>query len=499
MFDISILTRTFNQPETNVNTTTTSQSANSSSTAPKVVSIATANLPTGIPSSSAPASATAAPSATAPMAPSALPAVATPASAPPAESVFGARPLSAATTTSASATASTLATAPQLTSAPGTVKLLERTIANVDPLRPKTSNSNLNDETSASPQVTPPQMQQVAQTVHNTTKKFWTHTEFNWAFKNPLNSILTIENGCLKLTRGNDYVNNQWGPEYFTSCINGLGLVKTSLKNVGQSLGVGKCVDATKHLSNAAIVAGKLAINIELGNLIKGILGVLISGLKLGEHAISFMVGPMLILASFCKGQAEGIKACKEWVANFLFMFKDILSAISSLGHMVPSWLPALIMFLFPPVGFALSVLKIATKFTGIFDVAAYIGTGLILFSTVKIAEATEPQGKKTNDLKNELNKLKTAMNPLKSMEGALFGMYLLNVILEGVLTLLDTFVPGLGSIAKMGYYGALGLAGVAFSGANLYHYYKERNKEEETVKSQSPEVLSKNELTETI
>jgi hypothetical protein len=336
-------------------------------------------------------------------------------------------------------------------------------------------------------------------------RPIWTCRDFDWAYRNPFDTVFK---------RGNDYVTEQWSEDYIIACKNDVGLFKQSIMNIGRSFGDIKWKDETGwnraknvgnafgyaflHFLNALIVAGKLAINIELANFLKGVFGAVVSGVKTGIHFVLTLV--YLFGAGFT-GIGSALGLCRselskelawESLCNFGFMFKDIASIVTCLGHAIPSWLPIVLTFILPPAGLILGAVKIASKFTGIFDVAAYGGTAALLYAKVVAARADKGNPESEKDLAS-WEKLKKEIHPCKSLEGAALALYALNVLLEGVATAVDVFAPGAGTAAKYAVYGTLGVTAIGLGVANYKHYKEEQALQEATQTEEVPSYIPAN------
>ena len=183
----------------------------------------------------------------------------------------------------------------------------------------------------------------------------------------------------------------------------------------------------------------------------------------------------MVVLTSpalFCSDKYKEffVHNCKEIIASFGFMLKDLVSVITCVGHAIPAWLPLLIMAISPPVGVTLFIIKNAAKFTGIFDLLAYGGTALLLFSKAKFAQLdlkNNPEAQKAIDA---WDKLKKELNPFKTFEGATIAAYAVHVIVTAGSTAADFFAPGSSHLIKYGAYAIQGVAVVALAGAVYYN-----------------------------
>lgn len=277
-------------------------------------------------------------------------------------------------------------------------------------------------------------------------KLIWTHKEFNWAVRCP-----TV------LNKGNDYVTEMWSEDYFIGCKKGVGLVKEAARSAFASLKKGNICHGLGHTGNMLIVAAKLAVNIELGNLIKGLLGILLSMGKMVQHSCAAAFNLVLCLLFLLSGQGtEAKKHGLHTLDNFGFIFKDIATMITCIGHAIPSWAPAVVMAVFPPAGVALAVVKIATRFTGAFDVMGYGGTACLLGARAYFAK--RQIGKLSGLAKDEAERvvaswesLKKELNPLKSFEGATLAIYGVNILTSAAAAVVDAFVPGAGHAVLFG------------------------------------------------
>lgn len=297
-------------------------------------------------------------------------------------------------------------------------------------------------------------------------RPIWTHQDFDWAFRNPFATVFK---------RGNDYVTEQWSEDYFIACKKDVGLFKEAVFNIGRSF-----ADITKkdvsaphaigcaflHLLNALAIAAKLAINIEIANFLKGTFGAVLSSVKAVVHIVLAIVYLILAVGALFAGRFDLVKDfVDEFKANLGFFVKDLASVISCLGHAIPSWLPLVIMILCPPAGLALILLKLASQFTGIFDVAAYSGTAALLYQKV-IAARSKPDDEESRRSEEAWKRLKRELHPCKSVEGALLTGYALHVLLEGVATVVDAVAPGAGTLTKYAVYGTVGVAEIGLLAA---------------------------------
>lgn len=299
----------------------------------------------------------------------------------------------------------------------------------------------------------------------------WTCQNFKWAYRNPFSTILQ---------RGNDYVTEQWSEDFFTGTKQDVGLALEAIANVGRCLKKCHFADAGKHFLNAAAIAVLLGIHIEIANFFKGVIGMVISSGKIVQHSIVSVVCLLASIVSLCLCKPElAKKFFLEALSNFGFIFKDIVSIVSCLGHSIPSWLPLAVMFICPPAGIALAILKIASNFTGIFDVMAYGGTAILLYTKAKFAQWDLSKDGGNEEAKKavaEWSKLKKELNPLKSLEGAMLALYGLNVLLEGATTVIDVLAPGAGTLAKYATYGALGITAAGLGSAVYLNKHKKEH-----------------------
>jgi len=258
--------------------------------------------------------------------------------------------------------------------------------------------------------------------------------------------------------------------EFFTATKCDVGLALEAIANVARCLKKCHFADAGKHLANAVTVAALLGIHIEIANFFKGAIGVAISAWKIVQHTIVGVACFIGIFGSLFLCRPDLAKKCFfAMLENFGLIFKDIVSIVSCFGHAIPSWLPMAVMFICPPAGIALTLIKMASEFTGIFDVMAYGGTAVLLCTKAKFAQWDLSKNETNTEARKavaEWEKLKRELNPVKSMEGAMLALYGLNVLLEGVTTVIDTFAPGAGTIAKYATYGALATTGIGLGSA---------------------------------
>ena len=303
--------------------------------------------------------------------------------------------------------------------------------------------------------------------------EIWTHKSFDWAIRSPK-----------LIEKGNSFVTEQWSEDYFIACKQGMSIVKESLSSALTCLKKGSIGDALKHLANALITLSKLAVNVQLGNFIKGLAGVAISAIKIPQHALGTAFYLLLMIGALISGKADKAKEYfSESISQAGFILKDVVSIITCTGHAIPSWVPAVAAVVCPPAGLALVLLKIASKFTGIFDVMAYGGTATLLGAKAFFAKRTlktEPHNAEALKTTQAWSDLKKALNPLKSIEGATLATYGAHILATGAETVLDAFVPGASHVAAFGKmalqsvisYGAQGAVGAGL----LTAVYRNRN-----------------------
>ncbi|MDN3504960.1 MAG: hypothetical protein P0S95_05245 [Rhabdochlamydiaceae bacterium] len=230
----------------------------------------------------------------------------------------------------------------------------------------------------------------------------------------------------------------------------------------------GHPIDAGAHLLNALAVAVQGAINVEVANVLKGIIGILVSAVKLPLHTLH-AIGCFFValLATFIG--TSGNKHAKEFAGEYFekslnslgLMGKDVMNIVSCLGHAIPSWLAPLIFVACPPAGVALAVIKVLTKFAGASDLVGYGGTAILLYTKAKLADKSKSERPKAQAAWAHLKK---ELNPTQSSEGALLAFYAAHVFCEGVSTVLDVFIPGAGTAVKYGSYGVQALVGISLA-----------------------------------
>jgi hypothetical protein len=329
-------------------------------------------------------------------------------------------------------------------------------------------------------------VREIAKTIFDSRgQEIWTCRKFQWG----TGKMFTREfaKDLTPFTTSNDLVTTMWSEDYFISTKKDIGLFKNAIKNVGLCFWHLKIADAFKHIANALIIAAGLVVNIELANFFKGLLGIVSSTLKLGFRPVLFVIYLLAAIAKACSGDKERAKELFfKALSNVGLIFKDLITLVTSLGHAIPSWLPIVLTFIFPPAGIALAIVKIASQFTGIFDVLAYGGTALLLYTKAKFAKweienyqqskADGVFGKKrisdaayqeALEAQQAWERLKTELHPLKSVEGATLATYGINILAQGAATAVDVFAPGAGTLAKYIAYGVTGAAGIGLIAAN--------------------------------
>ena len=290
-------------------------------------------------------------------------------------------------------------------------------------------------------------------------QQIWTCDQFEWAIGDLSKAIGSFDD--------NDYVSEMWSTKFFVACKKDMSLAKESLKNFGRCMMKGHPYDASQHLLNALAVALQGAINIEVANLLKGVVGVLVSTVKFTYHTVVAVGSLLLSILTIISAPIKGRKMAEEYFETFLNNFglvgKDLTTALTCLGHAIPAWLPGILLTVCPPAGAALAIVKVLSKFTGISDLVGYGGTGLLLLTKAHKADATTEEGKKTIDAWNEF---KEELDPRKTSEGAMLSFYAVHITCEAITTGVDAVLPGVGTAAKYGAYGiqALAAGGLAFN-----------------------------------
>lgn len=269
-------------------------------------------------------------------------------------------------------------------------------------------------------------------TVEQNNASLWTLRDFDWGIKGSdgesvkgaLGAFSAMKaSGDLALSAlsaknllaANTTIKDLWSVDYFVASKRDVGMWKDSMCNAGSAIKDGRIGDAAKHLVNALGIAGQLFVHVEVMNFVKGLLGTLVSTLKIPAHAIAgvtmlillpILGGSYLATGSLGKddnpvaklvlylsetfglpienedGSAIDMKAYGAQVAKmFSYIGKDVVSAIACFGHMIPSWVPPVLMALNPPAGALLLTIKFLTKFAGVTDLSGY-GFSSLLLST---------------------------------------------------------------------------------------------------------------------
>jgi len=290
-------------------------------------------------------------------------------------------------------------------------------------------------------------------------REIWTSDNYDWAWCDPFASAFT---------QGNDFVTEQWSVEFAVASKKNAGLTGASFRNFASSMYYGQGSDASKHLANGLMLLGMGFVNIEIANFIKGVIGTLISTVKLPVHMVASVAYFLGTLACALNSNPdEATEYLNEALSNLGFSAKDIISIISCLGHSIPSWLPTLILYTSPPTGTTLSIVKFLSKFTGIPDVAGYGGGALLLYAKTKIAQwdlahSSSPQLKREATKTIEAwNHMKAELNPTQSYEGALLSLSSVHIICEVGTSLLKAFIPSLDSTIKYTAYAVQTLAAI--------------------------------------
>jgi|GEM_PF-3593908 len=286
----------------------------------------------------------------------------------------------------------------------------------------------------------------------------------------------------------NNIVTTLWSEDYVEA---GKHNVKLFLDSMGDSWGAikkGKVVEAIGHLANALVVGLGTLLFVEGLNFLKGVVGMLASAAKLGTRPFLFVGYLVAAILAGCMGKTDlAKKFAMAAFTHFGLMFKDIVSIVTCLGHSIPVWLPWVVMAFCPPAGLALMIVKIASQFTGIFDVMAYVGTGILLGAEAKLAQRqldkadnhlmtlSAEERKKAEEAVQKWKKIKEELHPFKSKEGAVLAGYGMNLAAQAVATVVDVFVPGVGTAAK---YAAYGLAAATTAGCYAKYRYDQAHME---------------------
>jgi len=320
-------------------------------------------------------------------------------------------------------------------------------------------------------------------------QEIWTVNQYDGAWRNPL---ATCAKGTL--FGDNDYVTEQWSAKYFIACKKNAALVKTAVANAWKHATLKNTFSSdfstSKHLLNACLVTSATFVNIEIGNFLRGLIGIGFSTgkavLHTGASASYLGIGLIRLLSGETKdlGKAldHAIKTCK-----------DLLSFLTCLGHAIPSWLPLALTLIFPHIGLAAlagcALLTIGSRFTGLSDLVGYGGTAGFLKSKAWHAQKVLDDANATPEAKAKAKKvvedwkyLKHELHPLKSGEGAMLASFGLHVLLEASLMPIECVVPGFSSIAlpffglfRVGLASAIsdGIPALAWAGLA---YQKKRN-----------------------
>ncbi len=249
-------------------------------------------------------------------------------------------------------------------------------------------------------------MELAQRTLDSNGKPIWTHQDFDWAYRNPF---------VAAITRGNDYVTEQWSEDFVIACKRDIGLAKESMTNVGVSLWHSRGVDALAHFANTLAVALKLILHINAGNFLKGVLGIAISSGKSVFHIGAAVVYLTLALISLLLCPEKTEKLFTEFLSNLGFFVKDLVSSITCAGYAIPSWLPLAILSICPLAGIVLSLVKATSEFTGIFALLAYGGTAMLLCTKAKFAQRDldkDPNNAEAKKAVASWENLKKELNP---------------------------------------------------------------------------------------
>lgn len=285
-------------------------------------------------------------------------------------------------------------------------------------------------------------------------QKIWTVDQFDGAWHNPL---ATCAQGTL--LGDNDYITEQWSTNYFTSCKKNAVLVTTAVANAWKHATLKNIFSSdfstSKHLLNACLITSATFMNIEIGNFLRGLIGVGFSSGKAVLHA-GAAVGYLGIgLARLLSGETKDLGKALE---HAIKTCKDLLSFLTCLGHAIPSWLPLALTLIFPHIGLAAlagcALLTIGSRFTGLSDLVGYGGTAAFLKSKAWHAQKVLDDANATPEAKAKAKKvvadweyLKHELHPLKSGEGAMLASFGLHVLLESALMPIELVLPGFNSI----------------------------------------------------
>ncbi len=286
-------------------------------------------------------------------------------------------------------------------------------------------------------------------------QEIWTLNQYDGAWRNPLAS-------CAKGTPfgDNDYVIDQWSTKYFIACKKNAALVKAAVANAWKHATLKNTFSSdfstSKHLLNAFLVTSASFVNIEIGNFLRGLIGIGFSSGKAVLHtgaAVSYLgIGLIRLLSGETKDLGKALE-------HALKTCKDILSFLTCLGHAIPSWVPFALTLIFPHIGLAAlagcALLTIGSRFTGLSDLIGYGGTAGFLKSKAWHAQKVLDDANSTPEAKAKAKKvvedwkyLKHELHPMKSGEGAMLASFGLHVVLEAALMPIEWVVPGFSSIA---------------------------------------------------
>lgn len=208
----------------------------------------------------------------------------------------------------------------------------------------------------------------------------WTfYNSFQWG----LPSTEKIASLLNPFSRGNDYVAEVWSPKYVKANMHDAKLVATAGANIFRALGDFDFKGAGCHFLNFLMVLGLWVFNVEIPNFFKSVSGIIISAVKIPVHFVKCLVYLVWAAIQACRGQ-DWKEPLREALANFGFIFKDVVSIIACVGHLIPWWLPIVLQAI--PVfgnlgGLVLALIKIGCQFAGATDLTAYvIGLALIRF-----------------------------------------------------------------------------------------------------------------------
>ena len=294
-------------------------------------------------------------------------------------------------------------------------------------------------------------------------KEIFTYKTFDWAWRNPLVDVFSWEN---------DFVTEQWSPEYFLATKNEISKAKESILNFIDCLDRKnfRGQEALEHLANAFLLFGLTFINVEVTNVIKGIIGTLSSTVKLPAHFLSAITCFLIGISACLLDSKFGINLLEKSLSDFGLFAKDIISIIICLGHSIPTWLPFLLMVTCPPAGAAAMVISFLSNYSGITDIASYGGTALLLFT-----KATYAKSKKERTPEDEVtielwNRMKKELSPSRTFEGALLSMFAIHILCQGTISIINLYAPLVGDTLKYVAYAIYCIGALLLTSINVNH-----------------------------